>query len=139
MTATLTLKRRFTATPARVYQAWTDPSHFAQWIGPVGVPCTLLGMDPTQGGAFHLDMHLAPDHTIHVAGRFTRLDPPSRIDLTWGAADGSVTTDVTILLHATDQGTEMEFLHHLPTADMVASHRDGWASAFDKLETFLRT
>lgn len=138
MTATLTLTRQFAAPPARVYAAWTDPALFARWIGPVGVPCTLLDMDPTEGGAFHLDMHLT-DRIIHVAGQFTRLHPPDRIDLTWGAADGSITTEVTIHLRPTAEGTEMEFLHHLPSPDMVQSHGDGWSSAFTKLQTFLET
>jgi uncharacterized protein YndB with AHSA1/START domain len=138
MTATLTLRRQFAASPARVYAAWTDPSQFAQWIGPKGIPCSLLAMDPQEGGLFRLDMHL-PDRTIHVAGRFTRLDPPHRIDLTWGAADGSITTDITIHFRATASGTEMEFHHHLPSSDMVQSHDDGWTSAFDKLQTFLET
>lgn len=136
MTATLSLKRHFAAPPARVYAAWTDPALFAQWIGPVGVPCTLLHMDAVPGGSFRLDMHLA-DRTIHVAGRFTRLEPHNRIDLTWGAADGSITTDITILFRPTPTGTEMEFHHHLPAADMVQSHDDGWTSAFSKLQTLL--
>lgn len=136
MTATLTLRRHFAVPPARVYAAWTDPAQFAQWIGPVGIPCTLLAMDAREGGSFRLDMHV-PDRTIHVAGRFTRLDPPHRIDLDWGAADGSVTTQVTILLHATDAGTDMEFHHHLPTPDMVQSHDDGWSSAFTKLHQLM--
>jgi uncharacterized protein YndB with AHSA1/START domain len=138
MTATLTLRRSFAAQPERVYAAWTDPALFAEWIGPTGVPCTLLAMDPIEGGSFSLDMHLA-DRTIHVAGRFTRLDPPHRIDLTWGAADGSITTEITIHFHKTDNGTEMEFHHHLPDAGMVPSHEQGWTSAFDKLHNFLRT
>lgn len=136
MTATLTLRRRFAVPPARVYAAWTDPAQFAQWIGPVGIPCTLLALDAREGGAFRLNMH-APDRIIHVGGTFTRLDPPDRIDLTWGAADGSITTQVSIRFHRTDQGTEMEFHHHLPAEDMVASHEDGWSSAFGKLQTFL--
>jgi uncharacterized protein YndB with AHSA1/START domain len=138
MTATLTLKRHFAVPPARVYAAWTEPTKFAQWIGPVGIPCNLLVMDPTEGGSFRLDMHL-PDRTIHVAGRFIRLEPPHRIDLTWGAADGSVTTNITIHFHPTATGTEMEFHHHLPSADMVQSHDDGWTSAFTKLQTLLET
>lgn len=51
MTAILTLRRRFDAPPGRVYQASTDPAQFAQWIGPIGMPCTLLATDPAEGGA----------------------------------------------------------------------------------------
>lgn len=145
MTATLTLTRHFAAPPARVYAAWTDPAHFAQWIGPVGVPCDLLEMNPTEGGTFRIDMHPPGGQVIHVEGRFTRLEPPDRIDFTWGPAwtstpndpAGSLSSTVTIHLRATATGTEMEFHHHLPNADMVQSHRNGWTSAFDKLQTFL--
>jgi uncharacterized protein YndB with AHSA1/START domain len=138
MTTTLTLRRQFAVPPARVYAAWTDPALFARWIGPKGIPCTLLDMDPTEGGAFHLDMHL-PDRTLHVAGSFTRLDPPHRLELTWGAADGSITTTISISFDPTPTGTEMAFHHHLPTAGMVPSHSDGWTSAFDKLQTMMET
>ena len=30
----LTLQRRFAATPAQVYAAWTDPKKIVQWFGP---------------------------------------------------------------------------------------------------------
>lgn len=139
MTATLTLRRHFAAPPARFYQAWTDLRHFAQCIGPIGVPCTLLEMNPVEGGIFRLDMHLPDGRTIHVAGQFSCLQPPHRIDLTWGAADGSVTTRITLRLHLTPTGTKMEFHHHLPSADMVQTHDDGWTSAFNKLLTLLET
>jgi uncharacterized protein YndB with AHSA1/START domain len=138
-TSPLAIRRQFTAPPARVYAAWTTPDLFAQWIGPVGVPCTLLQMDPTEGGSFRLDMYPPDGPVIHVAGRFTRLSPPDRIDLTWGAADGSITTTVAIHLRPHGTGTEMEFHHHLPDAEMVPSHRTGWSSAFDKLQSFLET
>lgn len=145
MTATLTLTRHFAAPPARVYAAWTDPAQFAQWIGPVGVPCDLREMNPVEGGSFRLDMRLSSGQLIHVAGRFLHLSPHDRIEFTWGPdwtatpedpAGGMVST-VTIHLRPTPTGTEMEFLHHLPDADMVQAHRDGWSSAFTKLATFV--
>jgi uncharacterized protein YndB with AHSA1/START domain len=147
MTATLTLIRQFAAPAARVYQAWTDPAHFAQWIGPVGVACELLEMNPTPDGIFRLVMNLSSGQVIHVAGRFLQLKPHDRIDFTWGPdwtgtdADpaGSLFSTVTIHLRPTGAGTEMEFLHHLPDPDMVDAHRQGWTSAFTKLQTFVET
>jgi uncharacterized protein YndB with AHSA1/START domain len=146
-TSTLTIRRQFTAPPARVYDAWTTPDLFAQWIGPVGVPCTLLQMDPTEGGSFRLDMHPPDGQLIRVAGQFTRLSPHAQIDFTWGPAwtateddpAGSIFSTVTIHLRPHGTGTEMEFHHHLPDAEMVPSHRTGWSSAFDKLHSFLET
>jgi uncharacterized protein YndB with AHSA1/START domain len=131
---TLVLRRTFSAPAARVYAAWTTPDLFAQWIGPVGVPCTLIEMDGREGGSFRLDMHVPGAPVVHVAGRFTMLRPPVHLAFTWGAADGSVTTRASVTLTEVPGGTEMEFRHHLPSPDMVGSHRAGWDSAFGKLQ-----
>jgi uncharacterized protein YndB with AHSA1/START domain len=139
MTHILILHRSFAAPPARVYAAWTTPALFARWIGPVGVPCDLLQMDATEGGGFRLDMNLPDGRVIHVAGAFTLLRPTDRIEFTWGAADGSITTRATVLLRPSGSGTAMEFRHHLPLADMEPSHAQGWNSAFDKLNHSLET
>ena len=145
MTATLRILRHFAAPPARVYAAWTDPDRFARWIGPVGVPCDVLAMDPTEGGAYRLMMRPSEGGPIRISGTFTRLDPTDRIEFTWDARWSATPDDqppdlsssVCIHLRPAGEGTEMEFLHHLPDADMVHAHRDGWASAFTKLQTFL--
>lgn len=132
--ATLIIRRSFAAPPERVYAAWMQPELFALWIGPEGVSCDLLDMTPVEGGHFRLDMNLSDGRVIAVAGTYTLLRPTDRIEFTWGAADGSITTRATVLLRPIATGCEMEFHHHLPGAEMVASHRDGWDSAFNKLQ-----
>lgn len=132
--APLTIHRSFAASPERVYDAWTTPDLFARWIGPVGIPCDLLEMNPVPGGRYALNMNLPDGTVIPVAGVYSVLDRPNRIALTWGHASGSIVTQVTILLRPSAMGCEMEFHHHLPGEDMHAAHRDGWTSAFDKLQ-----
>jgi uncharacterized protein YndB with AHSA1/START domain len=132
--APLIIRRRFNAPPERVFDAWTRPDLFARWIGPEGVPCDLIEMDPVVGGRYSLNMNLPGGTVIPVTGIYSVLERPSRIAFTWGHADGSITTQVSIHLRPSGTGCEMEFHHHLPTEDMHASHRDGWTSAFDKLQ-----
>lgn len=137
--ATLRLRRHFPAPPHRLYAAWTTQALFAAWIGPVGVPCTVHALDATPGGGFRLDMHLPDGTLIKVAGTFTRLDPPHAIQMTWGAADGSVMTAITITFQPDATGTWMDFTQALPDPGMVASHDAGWTSAFTKLHHLTRT
>ena len=113
MTATLTLKRLFAAPPERVYAAWTDPARFAQWIGPVGVPCDVLAMSPIQGGAYHLVMRSSTGGTIQITGQFTRLSPHDRIEFTWnadwgqapGGRKGGLASTITIRLRPAGEET----------------------------------
>ena len=36
LSTTLTMTRRFEATPQRVFEAWLDPAQIALWMGPRG-------------------------------------------------------------------------------------------------------
>ncbi len=130
----LIIRRSFAAPPEAVFDAWTDPALFAQWIGPVGVPCTLTAMNPGVGGHYALTMHLPGGGTIPVTGIYSAVDRPHHLAFTWGHADGHIVTQVELWLHPTATGCEMEFHHHLPDADMHQSHEDGWSSAFGKLQ-----
>ena len=69
----LTLKRRFKATPAQVYKAWTEPAHLAKWMGPVDVTSVEATADVRVGGRYHIRM-IAPGAACwrgwHPASRF---------------------------------------------------------------------
>lgn len=135
---TLTIRRQFAASPERVYDAWTDPGLFAAWIGPVGIPCDVLEMQPVVGGRYDLAM-LLPDGTrMTVGGTYTALRRPDLIAFTWGNPQRAVLMQIVITLRSSGTGTEMEFVQHdLPDADSHASHGEGWESAFTKLQSFL--
>ena len=47
------ITRDFTATPAKLHQAHTDPEIFARWIGPQDTSVRILEWDARDGGAWH--------------------------------------------------------------------------------------
>jgi uncharacterized protein YndB with AHSA1/START domain len=46
------ITREFTATPAQLLRAHTDPALFAQWIGPVELDTEVVSWDARDGGEF---------------------------------------------------------------------------------------
>ncbi|MCC3373663.1 SRPBCC family protein [Cohnella sp. REN36] len=52
--------REIHATPALVYEAWTNPEHLAQWWGPSGFTNTFQQFDLRPGGVWEFVMH-GPD------------------------------------------------------------------------------
>ena len=65
----------------RVFRAWTDPLHLAQWWGPKGFTNTFKEFDPRPGGHWRFIMHgpngsVYPNHSL-----FKEITEPERIIL----------------------------------------------------------
>ena len=75
----ITMIRTFDAPRERVFQAWTDPIHLAQWWGPHGFTNPVCEVDLRVGGAWRIDMQ-APDGTIYPnKGVYREVVPPDRL------------------------------------------------------------
>jgi uncharacterized protein YndB with AHSA1/START domain len=86
---TMTLTRTFSATPAQVYAAWTDPAVLPRWFGPEGWSCKTKDIDIREGGKWVFDM-TAAGMTFANRHRYTRLVPEQAIDFLMD--DGSDTS-----------------------------------------------
>lgn len=53
---TILLTRVIHATPARIWQCWTDPALLPQWFGPEGHSCVTREIDLREGGYWLFDM-----------------------------------------------------------------------------------
>jgi uncharacterized protein YndB with AHSA1/START domain len=137
----LTITRVFKAPRQLVFDAWTDPAHFAHWWGgtTVEVPADSIEMDVRAGGTWKATMVL-PDggHEIHWRGEYIEVDPPERLVLT--LADDSSTGDeretVTVTLTEIDGGTQMVCHQgggHL-TAEQYGQAKEGYEGFFDAME-----
>ncbi len=78
----LTLVRLFDAPRELVFQAWSDPAHFAGWWGPAGFTNQVRVFDARPGGELLVDM-FDPEGMPHpMTGRFHEITPHERIVVT---------------------------------------------------------
>lgn len=136
---TLTLRRRFAAPPALVFRAWTDPVHYPRWGAPEGLEVAAFEQDLRVGGAYRIHMRGADqEHT--VTGRYTEIDPPRRLAMTWRWQHEKQGDMLIVIELASDgDGTELVLTQRglLDQAD-ADNHRRGWTSVLDRLERLLR-
>ena len=138
--ALLEITRVFDAPPSDVFNAWLKRDEWEAWIGPEGVTCEVPVLEPIVGGQYALTMHMPGGDLIRVAGVFKIIDAPTRLAFTWGSADGSNDTLVTITLRPVNKGTELTLRHEgLKTAQNRDAHGKGWNSALNKLAKYLST
>lgn len=88
----IVVTRLFNAPKELVFQAWTDPTHLAQWWGPTGFSLTTIEMEFRPGGMWRYVMH-GPDGTDYGNKIvYTEITPHDRItyqhgeDVDWGEA-----------------------------------------------------
>ncbi|WP_343071910.1 SRPBCC domain-containing protein [Brevibacterium renqingii] len=139
-----TIVRDFAAPRERIWQAWTDPDVMARWFHPEGLqtPRESVSVDLRVGGTYAYTMRIEETgQEFPTAGRYLRIDPPVRLDFTWGvpgSIDEAPRVSVELEEIAADR-TRMTFtLIGLPDdSGEDASAYDGWTSAFRVLEEAL--
>ncbi len=142
----LTISRVLKAPRTAVWQAWSDPSHFAKWWTPSPVMTTVKKFELHAGGAFHTLMTMADGSEMDGGeGCFLEVIPQERIVFTdalaggWRPneeaffsaiitmddhAEGTLYTSTALHKNDADRKTheEMGFL-------------DGWGACISQLET----
>lgn len=126
MTSTFTCSIEVPATPAVVFEYFTNPELLVAWIGDHAV------LDAQPGGEFTLDIEGIP-----VRGQYLEVRAPERVVVSWGHA-GSETlppnsTKVQFNLTPTTGGTLVEVEHRDLPDEHVPSHRTGWPMFMDRL------
>lgn len=131
----LRLSRRIAATPAEVFDAWTQAEQVAQWMCPSGPGNTRAQLDARVGGRFRIDM--TDDGTvIQHDGEYLRLDRPHLLEFTWVSSyTDHQRSVVTVELKDAGRGvTELTLTHKLlPSAKAVDDHTGGWTACLDGL------
>jgi len=150
----LRMTRTFDATPERVFAAWTNPDHFGQWFGPVGMKTVQCDIDAKVGGAWRLmgegdnvPGKCEPGRVRPtVSGKYLEVEPPKRLVFTWAwheqddfASPRGQESIVTIQFNAVGERTEMLFTQAVFKDEQArAAHNRGWTESLDKLGDFLR-
>jgi uncharacterized protein YndB with AHSA1/START domain len=109
----ITITRIFEAPRELVYQAWTEPGHFAQWFGgrESSIPLSTVAMDVRPGGAWRALMISGPDKVeIPWKGVYLEVAPPAKLVFTLSDQPGDEAEVVTVVL--TDLGGKTEMVFH---------------------------
>ena len=141
------VERIFDAPRELVWQAWSDPQHFARWYGPTGFTIPTCEIDFREGGSHLFGMRSPDGMEMWSTGVFTEIVPIERLVFTDSMADKDgnpmamgeghpLETTVTVTLEDLGDGTTKMTLRQAgwPDADMAAGAGGGWNQAFDKLE-----
>ncbi|GGG16000.1 hypothetical protein GCM10010964_00410 [Caldovatus sediminis] len=132
----LVLVRRFRASPALVYRAWTRPEMLAQWWGPHHTRVERAELDPRVGGRFRVVLVEAGSGQRHeVSGTYAEVEPERRLVFSWAwASTPERVSRVTVTFRPVVDGTEITLLHdRFADADTATRHRRGWTESLERL------
>jgi uncharacterized protein YndB with AHSA1/START domain len=136
----LTLERRIKASPAQVFQAWTDPKKLVHWFGPADtVPATARAeLDVRPGGRFKVSFETEDGQRHEVSGVYREVVPDRRLVFTWAwQSTPERESLVTVTLAADGDGTLLT-LHHERFFDEAArdGHARGWTGCLERLAQY---
>lgn len=77
----------FDAPRERVFKAWTDPKHFAQWWGPRGFTNPECEIDLRPGGAYRVVMRSPGGVDYPLKGVYLEILVPERLVMTMDASE----------------------------------------------------
>ena len=131
---TLRMVRRFDASPARVFDAWTDPDLAARWLftGPDSERHR-TEIDLKVGGRWEIvDRRGGVDY--RAIGEYLEIEPPRRLVFSFGMPQFSEAfTTVTVEIEADGDGARMTLTQAGLQAEAVAALEQGWSQMFDAL------
>lgn len=145
--STITVTRQVSGTPERAWAAWTDPAELAQWWWPQW-PDTTYAVDAREGGEYLITNARIG---VGITGRFTTVDRPNLLELTWIWLDGEAETDadsadvgiqpsadatvdtVTVTFTPNGDGTEVTVRHTSTSHRADGGAEQGWNDVMDRL------
>jgi uncharacterized protein YndB with AHSA1/START domain len=139
----LTLRRTFAAPRARVFEAWTDPYAMKQWWGPKDYEPRTAEVSLKAGGRYRVGMRKRRlGQIFFCSGTYREVVPPERLVCTfrWELPDTN-TGETLITLEFFDRGEQTETVltqEGFLSPESRDQHEQGWVSALDCLDDFLR-
>jgi uncharacterized protein YndB with AHSA1/START domain len=137
--AVVELRRRFTASPGRVFAAFSEASTVARWLRPSpDVALTVMQLDFYAGGAYRFAYGLPDGSTVIVGGKYRSIEPPARIVFSWiiepPDPHAGIDSLVTVTIVPEGSGAELIIRHErLLLDDAIERHAEGWRGALDRL------
>jgi uncharacterized protein YndB with AHSA1/START domain len=136
----LRFERRFRHDARTVFDFVTRPEHLAKWWGPEGMSLPDMNIDLGRPGPWSSTMQAADGSKFHVSGAVLTVDPPHRVEFTWGWHDDKGLrgheSRVRFTVRDDGAGGSVFTLVHSGLADeeSARNHENGWTSSLRKLE-----
>jgi uncharacterized protein YndB with AHSA1/START domain len=137
----LTIKRRFNTSPAKVFAAWTDPEKVKHWMGPGEVKVLRAECDARAGCRYRWLMQSPSGEEHDVSGVYREVVPNEKLVFTWAWKSTPERESLVTLTFKSDGDGTLMTLRHEQFFDEAArdSHNGGWTSAMNKLEQYLNS
>ncbi|NJN87411.1 MAG: SRPBCC domain-containing protein [Leptolyngbyaceae cyanobacterium SL_7_1] len=138
----LTIWRKFNAPRSLVFQVWTQPEHFARWLGPKDFTTTFCQMDVQLGGAYRACIRSSEGTDHWMQGIYQEIVEPERLVFTfaWEDEQGQPKHETLVTVTFTEQGDQTLMTFHQAIFESVESrdsHHSGWSECFDRLDAYL--
>ena len=133
-TQSLQVRKSFTASPERVFDAWIDPDKAPKFLfaTPDG-KITRCDIDARPGGRFTIVRRDEQGDTEHV-GEYEVVDRPRRLVFTFGVPRySSEMTRVSIDITPTSSGCDLTLTHEGVLPDWAEKTKEGWTMILDSL------
>ncbi len=132
-------ERAYTAPPALVYRALTEPDLMRRWWSPdPDIAVEILEWRLRAGGTWRFAYRFPDGSVIRVRGRFRHVDPHRSLVFTWTweppDTHAGIETVVSIELAPDAGGTRLRIRHEgFPTEESRDRHDTGWSATLDRL------
>ena len=140
----IVIERIVDASPALVFQCWTDPDHMARWWAPHGFTNPVCELDPRVGGTWRIVMR-GPDGTDYPChGVYQEIVPAERLVFTNMATDAAgklVLDGLTTVTFAEVNGKTKLTVRTGAIAlvdyavDYLKGMQEGWTQSLERLDT----
>lgn len=134
----VTIRRKFEAPMALVFEALTKPEHISVWFPADDVPLHVCEIDLRVGGKSHYAWYAPGGVECSFRGTFLEIEPPTRIVSTWlfeGWPDDEAVE--TVILTEEAGVTTMTDILDFKTPENLGDHfreHDGAQASWDKLD-----
>lgn len=134
----VTLHRVFTASPEKVFKAFSDPHAYASWIPPYGFTCTVQQMDFKEGGIFKMTFtNFSTGNGDSFGGRYLKIEPNKFIKNTDKFDNPDLVGEMitSVWFSKVICGTEVKILQEgIPSEIPIEMCYLGWQESLDKLK-----
>jgi len=136
----------FAASPARVFEAWTDPDIVMKWFGPAPNTLHSATIDLRLGGEWRFLKSKDDAKSVGFEGQYLEIEPGEKLVFSWahvisyanGEREATPYSRVEVVFTAKGSGTHVRLVHSAVRAeDARRSIGGGWDGAFGNLTDLL--